>query len=84
MESFRLERTLRGQLVQLPCNEQEHLQLDQGAQVINIPVTLQQLENLPSFYAGIDLGMPLSFTLALWLNCVPVGLPAAPVTVPPF
>ena len=27
-----LERTLKGHLVQLPCNEQQHLQLDQGAQ----------------------------------------------------
>ena len=31
-ELFELEGTLKGHLVQLPCNEQEHLQLDQGAQ----------------------------------------------------
>ena len=32
MESFELEETLKGQLFQLPCNEQGHLQLDQSAQ----------------------------------------------------
>lgn len=31
VESFVLERTLKGCLVQLPCNEQGHIQLDQGA-----------------------------------------------------
>ena len=34
MESFELEGTLKGHLVQIPCNEQGHLQLDQGAQSI--------------------------------------------------
>ena len=29
---FELERTLKGLLVQLPCYEQGHLQVDQGAQ----------------------------------------------------
>ena len=29
---FELEETFKGHLVQLPCNEQEYLQLDQGAQ----------------------------------------------------
>ena len=32
VESFQLEGTLRGRLAQLPCNEQGHPQLDQGAQ----------------------------------------------------
>jgi len=32
IESFELEETLKGHQVQLTCNEQEHLQLDQGAQ----------------------------------------------------
>ena len=32
IESFELEGTLNGHLAQLPCNEQRHLQLDQGAQ----------------------------------------------------
>ena len=32
MESFQLEETLKDHLVQLPYNEQGHLQLDQGAQ----------------------------------------------------
>ena len=32
MESFELEETIIGQLVQLPCNEQEYLQLDQVVQ----------------------------------------------------
>ena len=32
MESFELEGTFKGHLVQLPCNEQGHLQLDQIAQ----------------------------------------------------
>jgi len=31
-ESFELEETLKGHLVQLPCNECRHLQLHQGAQ----------------------------------------------------
>ena len=31
IESFELEGTLKGHLVQLSCNEQEHLQLDQVA-----------------------------------------------------
>ena len=30
IESFELESTLKGYLVQLPCNEQGHLQLDEG------------------------------------------------------
>lgn len=30
--SFELEETFKGQLVQLSCNEQEHLQLSQAAQ----------------------------------------------------
>ena len=32
MESLGLEETFEGHLVQLPCNEQQHLQLDQVAQ----------------------------------------------------
>jgi len=32
IECFGLEGTFRGHLVQLPCSEQEHLQLDQVAQ----------------------------------------------------
>jgi len=32
MERFELEGTLKGHLVQLPCNEQGHLQPHQGAQ----------------------------------------------------
>jgi len=32
IELFELEETFKGHLVQLPCNEQEHLRLDQGAQ----------------------------------------------------
>ena len=32
IELSQLEQTLKCQLVQLPCNEQEHLQLDHGAQ----------------------------------------------------
>jgi len=32
IEWFELEGTLKGHLVQLPCNEQEHLKLHQGAQ----------------------------------------------------
>jgi len=32
MESFELEETLNGHLVQLPCNEKGHLQLDQVTQ----------------------------------------------------
>ena len=32
VESFELEGTLKGHLVQLPCNEQGHLQLHQSAQ----------------------------------------------------
>jgi len=32
IKPFELEGTLKGHLVQLPCNEQGHLQLDQGAQ----------------------------------------------------
>ena len=32
VELFELEGTLKGHLIQLPCNEQGHLQLDQGAQ----------------------------------------------------
>ena len=32
MESFVLEETLKGHLVQLSCSEQGHLQLEQGAQ----------------------------------------------------
>jgi len=31
-ELFELEITFKGHLVQLPCNELGHLQLDQGAQ----------------------------------------------------
>ena len=31
-ESFELEGTLKGHLVQHPCSQQEHLQLDQDAQ----------------------------------------------------
>ena len=30
---FELERTLKGDPVQLPCNEQGHLQLEQDAQI---------------------------------------------------
>ena len=30
-ESFELDETLTGHLVQIPCNEQGHLQLEQGA-----------------------------------------------------
>ncbi len=32
IESFELEGTFKGHLVQLPCDEQEHPQLDQVAQ----------------------------------------------------
>jgi len=32
IESFQLEGTSEVHLVQLPCNEQGHLQVDQGAQ----------------------------------------------------
>jgi len=32
IQLFELERTLIGHLVQLPCNGQRYLQLDQGAQ----------------------------------------------------
>jgi len=32
VELFELEEIIKGHLVQLPCNEQGHLQLDQGAQ----------------------------------------------------
>ena len=32
MESFEMEGTLKGHLVQFPCNEQGHLQLSQVAQ----------------------------------------------------
>ena len=37
MESFELEGTGKGHLVQLPCNEQEHLQLHQ---VLRAPFSL--------------------------------------------
>ena len=31
IEPFELGETLKGHLVQLPCNDQGHLQLDKGA-----------------------------------------------------
>ena len=38
MESLELEGTFKGHLVQLPCNEQEHAQLDQVAQGLIQPL----------------------------------------------
>ena len=37
IESFELEQALEGHLVQLPCSEQGHLQLDQIAQSLVQP-----------------------------------------------
>jgi len=40
IESFELEETLKSHLVQCPCNEQGHLQLNQGAQSLVQPEVL--------------------------------------------
>ena len=37
LESFELDDTFKGHLVQLPCNEQGHLQQDQSAQSSALP-----------------------------------------------
>ena len=46
MESFELEGTLKGHLVQLPCNEEGNLQLHQGAQSPIQPVLVCLQGNL--------------------------------------
>ena len=38
-ESFELEGTFKGHLVQLPCNKEGHLQLDEGAQSLTLNVS---------------------------------------------
>jgi len=47
MESFEWEGTFKGHLVQLPCNEQGYLQIDQIAQSLIQP-DLECLEGLGS------------------------------------
>jgi len=37
IESLQLERIFKGHLVQIPCNEQGHLRLSQGAQILVQP-----------------------------------------------
>ena len=56
LELFELERTLKGHLVQLPCNEQGHLQL---SQLLRAPIQTE-LECLP----GWDIHQPLWATFA--------------------
>ena len=51
MESFELEETFKGHLLQLLCNEQEHLQLDQVAQS-PIQLDLERLQGWDVHLSG--------------------------------
>ena len=50
IESFELKRTLKSHLVQFPCNEKRHLQLDQVAQSL----VQHDLESLQRLEGGIQ------------------------------